>query len=367
MPKKLKVGVICGGVSAEHEVSLLSTLSVCNSLDPSIYDVELIGIDKKGRWLWLPISEGFLNVKDPKKIALNLTHPRCEELTLKPWAGSGLLSFGQKSEKEQLNINVFFPVLHGPRGEDGTIQSILKLAEVPFVGPNMLGAVLGMDKDVMKRLLRDAEIPIAKFIVLDRYSICNYEECAAELGSTMFVKPANMGSSVGVTKVVNSMQFNDACKEAFKFDLKIVVEEAINGREIECAVLGNQAPKASLPGELVATHDFYSYEAKYLDSEGAKFQIPVILSDELTSKIQGLAIKSYKVLGGEGMARIDFFLKNDDSLLVNEINTIPGFTSISMYPKLWEVSGLPYRKLLSELINLAIERFELEMSINKTL
>jgi D-alanine-D-alanine ligase len=360
--KKLRVGVVCGGVSAEHEISLLSTVSVIKSLNTELFEIELIGIDKKGRWLSLPLENGIENVADPKKIALNTSHSECFELTLKPWAGSGLL-FG----KRDLAIDLFFPILHGPRGEDGTVQSIFTLAEVPYVGPSVLSAVLGMDKDVMKRLLRDAQIPIANFIVYNFSDDLDYSSCRSKLGDNLFVKPANMGSSVGVTKVKSEKEFLEATKLAFTYDTKIIVEEEIIGREIECAVLGNESPKASLLGELKANHEFYSYSAKYLDSSGAQFQIPVALTPKLTEEMQQLAIKAYTVLGGEGMARVDFFLREDKFPLVNEVNTIPGFTSISMYPKLWEVSGLPYTQLLDSLINFALTRQETKQALNKVL
>ena len=252
--------------------------------------------------------------------------------------------------------------MHGPFGEDGSMQGLLKLAGVPFVGPGVLGSAVGMDKDVMKRLFRDAGIPIGKFITLKTNDKINFGKIKKELGLPVFVKPANMGSSVGVSKVRNEKELKKAAKEAFKFDTKIVIEENIPGREIECAVLGNDFPMASIPGEIIANQDFYSYDAKYIDA-GSVAEIPAKITAKTKKQIQELTIKVFQVLNCEGLSRVDFFLKKDGKVLVNEINTIPGFTNISMYPKLWEASGIPVSKLIDRLIELAIERFEKEKKL----
>jgi D-alanine-D-alanine ligase len=259
-------------------------------------------------------------------------------------------------------VDVVFPILHGTYGEDGTIQGLLKLAGIPFVGASVLGSAVGMDKDVMKRLLKEDGILIADFLVFNRMfqEEINFENIKNQLGLPFFVKPANLGSSVGVSKVNDEVQFKKAINEAFKYDNKIIIEENINGREIECSVLGNNDPIASLPGEVLPSHEFYSYEAKYIDENGAALKIPAQLPKKIVNNVQALAIKSYKALCCEGMARVDLFLNDDNEIIINEINTIPGFTNISMYPKLWEASGISNAELIDRLIQLAIERYESE-------
>ncbi|KAA3656367.1 MAG: D-alanine--D-alanine ligase, partial [Calditrichaeota bacterium] len=259
-------------------------------------------------------------------------------------------------------LDVIFPIFHGPLGEDGTVQGLLKLANVPFVGAGVLGSAVGMAKAIMKRLLRDAALPIGKFITLPAYkkSMFSFDEVAEQLGTPVFIKPANMGSSVGVHRAGNTDQYLRGLDDAFKYDTKVVVEEFIAGREIECAVLGNEAPVASVAGEIIPHHEFYSYEAKYIDADGAVLQIPAELSAGKQKEVQELAIAAFQSLNCEGMARVDFFMKENGEILINEINTIPGFTRISMYPKLWEASGIPYAQLIEKLLNLAIDRFERE-------
>jgi D-alanine-D-alanine ligase len=266
-------------------------------------------------------------------------------------------------------VDVAFPILHGPFGEDGTVQGLLKLADVPFVGAGVLGSAVGMDKDVMKRLLRDAEIPIAKFLAFEHAAQeeIHFANIKRVLGLPVFVKPANLGSSVGISKVTHRNQFTGAIREAFRYDNKILIEESIRGREIECSVLGNEHPIASLPGEIITRHDFYSYDAKYIDEKGAQLVIPAELPESITKKIQEFAIRSFKVLCCEGMARMDFFLRNQREIFVNEINTIPGFTKISMYPKLWEASGITYADLIDRLIRLALERFRREKNLKTSI
>jgi D-alanine-D-alanine ligase len=270
------------------------------------------------------------------------------------------------SSRESLGpIDVVFPVLHGPFGEDGTVQGLLKLFNVPFVGASVLGSAIGMDKDVMKRLLRDAGIPIPDFLVFHKESIdeIDFEQVKKQLGLPLFIKPANLGSSVGIHKVKDESQFMPAILDAFQYDVKILIEEYIKGREIECSVLGNENPIVSIPGEIIPQHEFYSYEAKYIDEKGASLEIPAKLSPEIIKQIQDVALRAFKALCCEGMARVDFFLRNEKEIFVSEINTIPGFTKISMYPKLWEASGIPYTELIDKLIQLALERFEREKKI----
>ncbi len=321
--KKIKVGVLFGGKSAEHEVSIKSAHNVIKALNKKKYRVIPIKISKNGKFDFSVIKKA----------------------------------------------DVIFPVLHGPFGEDGSMQGFLKISGVPFVGPSVLGSAVGMDKDVMKRLFRDTGIPMGKFITLRAGDEVNFTRVKKELGLPLFVKPANMGSSVGISKVRNEKEFKKGIREAFKFDTKIIIEEFIDGREIECAVLGNDNPMASVPGEIIANQEFYSYDAKYMDG-GSTVNIPAKLSPKTKKKIQLLAIKVFQTLNCEGMSRVDFFLKKkakkNTEVLVNEINTIPGFTNISMYPKLWEASGIPIPKLLDRLIELAIERFKREQKLKTT-
>ncbi len=356
---KIRVALIFGGKSAEHEVSLQSAKNIIEAIDKKKYEPILIGVDKNGKWLLADSSRFLLNSGNPKLIKLN--NETSQNVALVPQSDGRIANLD--THKSDKSIDVVFPILHGPFGEDGTIHGLLKLANIPFVGASVLGSAVGMDKDVMKRLLREADIPIGKFLALKENDIPVYEEVVKDLSLPFFVKPANMGSSVGVSKVSGQKEFDSAIREAFKYDRKIILEENIAGREIECSVLGNVDPIASIPGEVVSSHDFYSYEAKYIDEHGAELIIPAKLSDETTRTVQALAVKSFETLSCAGMARVDFFLREDGQLFVNEINTIPGFTSISMYPKLWEASGISYSDLIDRLISLALERFEAEQKL----
>jgi len=345
---KITVGIIFGGKSAEHEVSLQSAKNVYDAIDRSRFEPVLIGIDKNGVWRSTGGSLSLLNTEDPRRISLN---PKGEPVTLAP-AGGGRLS----AQADGLKLDVIFPILHGPLGEDGTVQGLLKLAGVPFVGSGVLGSAVSMDKDVMKRLFRDAGLPIGKFLTFKSHDkIPSFAEITAALGGPFFVKPANMGSSVGISKVKSEAEYENAVKEAFKYDVKIIIEEFIPGREIECAVLGNENPAASIPGEIIPTHEFYSYDAKYIDENGARLEIPAKIDDGCKRRVQELAVKAFQTLCCEGLSRVDFFLKENGEILINEINTMPGFTKISMYPKLWEAGGIGYTELISRLIELALE------------
>lgn len=356
--RKIRVGILCGGKSAEHEVSLQSAKNVVEAINKKKYEVVLIGIDKTGKWYLNQSSEFLLNANDPKLIKLSKTS---ENIALVPGDREDqLISLSKLTPMQP--VDVVFPIIHGTYGEDGTIQGLLKLAGIPFVGASVLGSAVGMDKDVMKRLLKEDGILIADFLVFNRMfqEEIDFENIKNQLGLPFFVKPANLGSSVGVSKVNDEIQFKKAINEAFKYDNKIIIEENINGREIECSVLGNNDPIASLPGEVLPSHEFYSYEAKYIDENGAALKIPAQLPKKIVNNVQALAIKSYKALCCEGMARVDLFLKDDNEIIINEINTIPGFTNISMYPKLWEASGISNAELIDRLIQLAIERYESE-------
>ncbi len=357
MAKRIRVGILFGGKSAEHEVSLQSAKSIVDAIDKSKYDITLIGIDKAGQWYLNDASTFLLHTDNPKLIALNKSS---EAVTLVPGAASknNLISISGSGTVGA--VDVVFPVLHGPYGEDGAIQGLFKIADIPFVGAGVLGAAVSMDKDVMNRLLRGAGIPTANSVAVEKHTIADlrYGEVTRILGSPCFVKPANLGSSVGVSKVENEEQFRDALNDAFLYDNKVVIEEFIPGREIECSVLGNEDPIASVPGEVVPTHAFYSYDAKYIDEKGAELLIPAELPEAVVKEIQDLAIKTFKALCCEGMARVDFFLARNNKVYVNELNSIPGFTKISMYPKLWEASGISYTELIDRLIQLALKRHE---------
>ncbi len=381
--KKIVVGILFGGKSAEHEISLLSAKNIYEALDKEKFSPVLIGIDKSGRWLLNDAERYLLNADEPSKISLNSTG---FPVALQP-EKRGLLFSEDEKFSGHLPLDVVFPVLHGPFGEDGTIQGFLKLAGLPFVGPSILGSAVGMDKDVMKRLLRDAGIPIGKFIALKSHEKApSFTEVEAALGNPVFIKPANMGSSVGISKASSEEEYAAALKEAFLYDTKIVIEEFIPGREIECGVLGgsvkptdranSEEPTASIPGEIISSHDFYSYNAKYLDEKGAALEIPAKLNHETVKRVQELAIKVFKTLCCEGLSRVDFFLKENssggDEIIVNEINTMPGFTKVSMYPKMWsyenqEGGGISYTELITRLIELAIERHEKEQRLKTSI
>jgi D-alanine-D-alanine ligase len=358
MARKIRVGILFGGRSAEHEVSLQSAKNIIDAIDTNKYEIVLIGIDRKGEWHLNEESRFLVPVTESGLPTLPETG---ENLALVPGKQVEQL-VTLSGEQRPGSFDVIFPVLHGPFGEDGTVQGLLKLANIAFVGAGVLGSAVGMDKDVMKRLLRDADIPTARFLVANRYSSkeFDFDSAKAHLGLPLFVKPANLGSSVGIHKVKDRAKFQHAVRDAFNYDSKILIEECIQGREIECSVLGNEDPIASVPGEILPRHEFYSYEAKYLDENGAVLEIPAKLPTQTSERIRQLAIKTFSVLCCEGMARVDFFLRNGEEIIVNEINTIPGFTRISMYPKLWEATGIPYDELIDRLIQLALERFERE-------
>src|SRR6266446_3376517 len=359
--KKLRVAVLYGGRSGEHEVSLQSAASVINYLDRDRFEIVPVAIDKQGRWHLNDISllEGKKSLpvfKDAPKVVLA---PNPADTS----TGSALIQLGGGQEK---GIDVVFPILHGPLCEDGTIQGLLELADVPYVGCGVLASAVAMDKEVAKRLARDAGLPIVPYVSLKherwkKEKQQSAEQIQKELGYPVFVKPANLGSSVGVHKVKEAGGLNTALENAFEYDTKVLVEVAVDAREIEVSVLENPDsgvdPLVSIPGEINPTHEFYSYEAKYLDENGATLIIPAKLEAEQTKRVQDIAKKAFLMIECEGMARVDLLLnRTSGKLFFNELNTIPGFTSISMYPKLWEASGIPYTELLSRLVDLATSR-----------
>jgi D-alanine-D-alanine ligase len=359
MKQKQRVGILFGGKSAEHEVSLQSAVSVVDAIDRDRYEVVLIGIDRQGRW--------FIDQK-ARELLPGVPSIGGEEVALLSRDGSSsLVAIDTRDSLGE--VDVVFPVLHGPYGEDGSVQGLLKLAGVPFVGAGILGSAVGMDKDVMKRLLRDAGIPIAAFTVLNPGSdiAASCARAVKDLGLPLFVKPANMGSSVGVCKAHDAKEVEEAVNVAFRYDSKVIVEEYVEGREIECSVLGNRNPIASVPGEIRPLEEFYSYSAKYLDENGAELIIPADLGSSQIERIRQISLDSFVALCCSGMARVDMFLTPDDRLVVNEINTIPGFTKISMYPKLWEASGIGFTELISKLIELSVDRHREESSLMDSL
>jgi len=339
--KKIRVGVIFGGRSGEHEVSLRSAESVLKALDRNKYEVVPIGITHEGRWLASTNAVAMLPAKD--QIQKVLTDGNPITLAAEP-ASQGI-------------VDVIFPIMHGTHGEDGTIQGLLELANVPYVGAGVLGSAIGMDKDVMKRLLREAGLPIVDYWTVRKTDLDAFLQAhIGDLPYPVFVKPANLGSSVGITKVHAAEELPAALETAAEYDRKIVVEQGVDAREIEISVLGNDDPVASLPGEIIPSREFYDYTAKYID-EDSRLLIPAPLEAIQTNDAQRLAIAAFKVLECSGMARVDLFLERmTGKFYVNEINTLPGFTSISMYPKLWQASGIPYSELIDRLITLAIER-----------
>lgn len=358
MKPKIRVALVCGGQSAEHEVSLQSAQNILEALDKERFEPVLLGIDKQGHWHVQPADHFLLHGNDPAQIALA---PNTTELALVPGrAEQQLTDIGHGTAAAALGqIDVVFPIVHGTLGEDGALQGLLRLANLPFVGSDVLGSAVCMDKDVTKRLLRDAGLEVAPFVSFTRSTArqADFDALSAQLGLPMFVKPANQGSSVGVSKVRNRTEFVAAMALALRYDHKVLVEQAITGREIECAVLGNDDDlQASVCGEIVVHDDFYAYDTKYLNANGAAVVVPAELPADVHMRIRQLALQAFQVLGCAGLARVDVFLTAMGQVVINEVNTLPGFTSISMYPKLWQASGLGYTALLTRLIELALER-----------
>lgn len=354
--KKIRVALLFGGRSAEHEVSLQSAKNVLSALDKEKYDPVLIGIDRDGAWHLRGDSLSLLHAEDPRLVQLNKAS---RPVSLVSGAETGaIVDLTDGSPQQQ--VDVLLPILHGPYGEDGSVQGLAKLANVACVGADILGSAVGMDKDVAKRLLRDAGIAVARHRAYRRrqWTQAAAEQLVAELGLPLFVKPCNLGSSVGVSRATDMDSLQSAVEEAFTWDAKIVIEEQIVGREIECAVLGNDEPLASGVGEVITEDGFYSYERKYIDENGATLVIPADLDEGALSSARATAIRAFEALEARGMARVDMFLTADDTVYVNEINTIPGFTRISMYPKLWSEAGMSYPDLVDRLISLALEEHQ---------
>lgn len=350
--KKLSVAVLFGGRSGEHEVSLRSATSVMAAMDRDKYEIIPIGISKQGQW-WA--GEEVL-------AAFKAREEKGTRVALLPEVTSGeLLYLEEGNINHRRKLDVVFPVLHGPYGEDGTIQGLLDLAGIPYVGAGVLGSAVGMDKVVMKMVLQNSGLPVGDYIHFTRMEYAQDPEpwlqATEEVcGYPCFVKPANLGSSVGVSKAKTREELVRAIEEAALFDVKIVIEKTLPGKEVECSVLGNWQPRASVLGEIIPCNEFYDYKAKYIDDR-SELIIPAPLPPALTAEVRSLAVKTFLALNCFGLGRVDFFVNPPTGeVFVNEINTIPGFTSISMYPKLWEASGLSYPSIIDELIKLAMER-----------
>ena len=353
--RKIRVGIVFGGQSAEHEISILSARNVLAALDTERFEPVLIGIDKSGRWLMQDAARLLASAHDPRLVRIAEGHPAELPSTFAAPVKAGVPGGAGA-------LDVVFPVLHGTLGEDGAMQGLLEVAGIPYVGAGILGSAVGMDKDVMKRLLRDASIPVTAFQTVRRSRFDADPDGVgrqlAALGFPLFVKPANAGSSVGITKVKRAEDMESALLLAFEFDSKVLGEAAVDGREIELALLGGRPPTVSVAGEVIVEHPdgFYSYDAKYIDEKGVRFDLPAHLTAAQLREAQTLALRTFEVLDCEGLARVDLFLTAEGRFLVNEINTLPGFTAISMYPKLWALSGIRQQELISRLLDLALDR-----------
>lgn len=360
MPK-LKVAVLFGGRSGEHDVSLVSARSVINALDKNKYDVHLVGITREGSWVGGSNSLALLESMKNTESSSSVLPTKKQELVNTPLPSKNISLIPMLAEKKEITFDVIIPILHGPYGEDGTIQGLLEIAGIPYVGSGVLGSSMGMDKIAMKMIFEANELPVCSYVWFlrsewDKEKNKLVKNIEKELGYPCFIKPANLGSSVGISKAHNRKELIEAVTLAAKYDRRILVEEGINCREVECAVLGNDDPKVSIAAEIIPGKEFYDYEAKY--TEGlSQTNIPAKLPKSITKKLQAISQKAFIALDLAGMARVDFFIrKENNEILINEVNTIPGFTNISMFPKLWEASGIPYQQLLDILIKLALER-----------
>jgi D-alanine-D-alanine ligase len=350
---KHTLGIIAGGMSGEHEVSLQSAQSVLTALDRKRFAPIIIGVDKMGVWREFSEDSWLDNPNDPKNISLS-AHGKEMSITPQP----GIL--------KKMGIDVIFPLIHGSFGEDGTLQGLLEFMSVPYVGPDVAGSAMAIDKDLTKRILSHAGLDVVPYITLEAKSGVQHhpEEIWNSFSSTCFVKPSRCGSSLGISKVTSKDELTKAISLAFEHDDKVLIEKAIIGREVECAVLDGVPQTASIVGEVIPSDGFYSYEAKYIQNT-TELKAPADLEKEISDKIRETALKAFNILGLEGMARVDFFYSEMGILYINEVNTIPGFTKISMYPKLLELTGIPYTELITRLVDLALKRFERRLKLNK--
>ena len=354
--------MLCGGQSTEHEISVCSAKNIIAALDKNKYDISVVYITQHGQWWLLSSTQDFINTE----LQALLTTGQAEPITVvlgdskQPWQSLN-------DPKRRYGAECVFPILHGTNGEDGTLQGLLDFLHLPYVGADVLSSAICMEKDIAKQRLRAAGIPTIDWHTIQPHDSRTglYEKLVAKFGKTLFVKPTSLGSSVAAAQVRNQAEFDKAVQVAFQYDKRVMIEPCVVGREIECSVLGNDDPDASQPGEIITHHDFYSYDAKYLDPQGAKTEAPAKLPEEVMENIRQVAVDSFKVMRCTGMARVDFFVVNDSDIYVNELNTLPGFTNISMYPMMWEVSGLAYPELLDKLVELAIERYRSQQSLTR--
>jgi len=372
MGNKLRIGVIFGGRSGEHEVSIRSARSVIEAIDKSKYEVLPIAITKEGNWLGPAAAVKLLPEETQRKLSAGVQSKSGEDVAiLGDPSRSGLMRLDGNPATEKLDV--VFPVLHGTYGEDGTLQGLLEMAAVPLVGCGTLASACGMDKVTMKALFKEAGLPICAYTWFLRSSWDDEADkiirrVVREIGFPCFVKPANLGSSVGVSKATNKQSFTNAVELAARYDRKIIVEELVDGREIECAVMGNDEPQASLPGEYVIHEEsarFLDYTEKYSSTGNVEFIVPARISKSVIKKIQAMAVRAYKAIDASGLSRVDFFLKKDGELLVNEINTLPGLTDVSGFPKMWEATGVSFTQVIDRLIQFALERHR-ERARNET-
>jgi len=344
MSQKIKLALIYGGRSVEHDVSVISAINIQDNLDRGKFELFCFGIDKKGKWFLMPhISKSFKSGKK-MKLSLDASDP----------------VFETEGSPDKIGIDIAFVILHGTDGEDGSIQGLLKIMQIPVVGSGVLGSAIAMNKMVAKKLFLQEGVPTAKCIFLNKYQeLESYLEISNQLGPTLIVKPTNLGSSVGVSKVRNEEEFKTAVAEAFQFDNSLLVEEFIEGRELECSILGNNSPIATPPGEveLNKKYEIYSFDAKYVDGDSCTLHIPADIPSESQEVVKEACIKAFQVLGCEGFARVDLFIKSDGTVYINEVNTLPGFTNISMYPKLCELLGISFTELISRLVELGLEKY----------
>jgi len=350
-----KIALVFGGKSMEHDISLISASNIYNGLDKAKFDVILLGNSKEGKWFYNKQYSTLTRIDLVKKDYF--AHAKQVYLRGKNRIGEIL-----DAETYELLIyfDLVFPIIHGTFGEDGTVQGYFKFLDIPFVGSAVLASAICMDKEITKRVLRDYGIPITRFVVLSyvNRNKVSFDDAEKIVNKPMFIKPCNAGSSVGVSKVYTKDEFQEALNLAFSFDKKVLIEEAIDGKEIECAILGNEHPISSALGEIVPLVDFYSYEVKYCNTSAARMKIPADIPKKLSDEIRSIAVKSYQIMGCEGFARIDFFLKENGSFVVNEINTIPGFTVHSMYPRLFEYAGVSLTELLTSILTLASNKYK---------
>lgn len=351
MSNLLFILVLCGGQSTEHDISLLSARNVVEHLLSDKYIVSLAYISREGTWYYYKDAQAFFS------------HPHSDlriPLQLFPGQKNAFYVNGGP-----ITVDCIFPVLHGTNGEDGAVQGLFELLQLPYVSADCLSSAIAMDKDITKRLLRDASIPVVDWVLVRKNDHIHYTDLKKKLGDILFIKPNSLGSSVGVHNVTDQLSFEAGLQDAFRYDEYVLIEKAMIAREIECSVLGNENPRASLPGEIINHAEFYTFDAKYVDEHAAMVKTPADLPSSVVIAVQTMAIRAFRALRILGMARVDFFLTTDDQLYINEVNTIPGFTNISMYPKNWEVSGLSYAHLLDELIQLGMQRFAFKQSLNR--